>query len=523
MIYVEKLLVFLSLYLVIFCSTLKEGDTVSLVLYEYRFNKTEYNLTLLNKGVDIIDSFQTKMAYMKNNEEDSEIFDYYSKYFNRIWIFFAKDSETVNNLLAKDFNEKDINVIAIIISKNLNYTLPKNNSREIIPIFEIEENYTDELKSYDIRNNTKEIFFLLKINRLINNYPENYLFFISLSIGLLGIFILIIWKVLIKMTRFVYILNLHKILSILIHLHILLGLVLIIKSLSIRGETMYGEYDSSIFIDAILVVINTIYRTALWFFILLVSHGWGISVQELGREDFKYFFKIFFAIYLIICLDQLIDSLIPMIWLFYVSEIKNLIFYIYMLYLLLYKIRKNLKFLERKYYYAAILSPDYLESLIYKIKLVKKLRLLFIFYLPLYISTLTLHKTIFIKYDNSLLELYDYLSLDIILEALFLFLLRPKKLPDNYNIDYGEANEETGLIYNYKLPNYSEAFNNNQKITHYEIVECQEHNFPIIIIGPNNSSFNNNFIRNGGDTSFIGNIDINKYFNNLQIGYSIKE
>ena len=81
------------------------------------------------------------------------------------------------------------------------------------------------------------------------------------------------------------------------------------------------------------------------------------------------------------CLDQIIDSASTGIWVFLLSEIKNLIFYISMLFLMLKKIRKTISFLERKLYYARALSLEYVEALVYKINLINKFKIMLYSYI----------------------------------------------------------------------------------------------------------------------------------------------
>lgn len=519
------LMIFFSLPSNIFSSKLKDGDTVSLILYEYGFNQTSFNLSLLNEKRKIYDKIISRLAYFSDLEKDSEILDYYTKYFNRIWIFFADNTSIINSLLAKDYDKYLINILAILIPDNLNYKMPegeKNNNKDI-PVFSISSNFTDQMKNSDIRKAAKDTSFLLYIERKIKFYPENYLLIVSLLFLLIGVGFIVYWKILMKIVRAINILTLHKLLLIVIRGNIFLGIALLVKAISIRGEEVDSEYESSIFIDAILIIIDSIYRTSLWFFILLTSHGWGISAQELGRDDYKFFFKMFFFIYIVICLDQLIDSFIDTIWVFQVSEIKNILFYTYLFVLIIKKIKFNIKFLQRKYYYSLILSPEYIDAILYKIKVLKKLRIMICFYLPLYLTGVVLHKTVFYPYDNPLLELFDYLIVDIIIQIFFLIILRPKELPENYSVDFGQSVEEdTGMIYNYKLPNYSEAFSKEEKISKNLInaVKEKEVEIPIVVIGPNNkNTFNNSFIRSGPDVNDLAENDINKYFNHLNIGY----
>ena len=73
-----------------------------------------------------------------------------------------------------------ITINGIIIPKRLNYEIPKENNNKNIPIFIVDDNYTDFLYSYDIRNINKHVYFIVEIKRAIPYYPETYLLIIPI-------------------------------------------------------------------------------------------------------------------------------------------------------------------------------------------------------------------------------------------------------------------------------------------------------------------------------------------------------
>ena len=67
----------------------KKSELFSLLIYENTFLKDTYNLTLLNSKDSKFSNSPSKLAYITDLDNlDSEIYNYYSKYFNRIWIFY---------------------------------------------------------------------------------------------------------------------------------------------------------------------------------------------------------------------------------------------------------------------------------------------------------------------------------------------------------------------------------------------------------------------------------------------------
>ena len=497
-------------------TVIKDNDYVSLVYYEYSINITEINLTLLNRESEVAESESARIAYMRGGDLDKEIYEFYNKYFNHRWIFFTDNSSVANDLLLKNFDDLNINVYGLIVTKNLNYTIPKNNKNKDLSIYEIDDNFTQILINFDVRNNNKNIYFVLKIIYAISTYPENYLLIVSLAILFCAIGFLIFWNISLRTINHNYVFFIHKILYLLIYFNLFLGITLSLKSYFIRGTNFNEDNDSTIFIDVAIISLTGIYRTTLWIFILIFSMGYGISLQKLSRNDFKYCLKSFVFIYIILCMDQIIDSLITIKSIFgkyfQVSEIKNLIFYIIMLIILIQKQNQNISFLKRKFYYAQFISPEFTDAISVKFSLIKKFRILICFYLPLFLTALILHKTIFYDYDNTLLELYDYLIVDQITCFFVLVLIRPKIVPQNYNVDLGDdINADPGSIYKFKCPNYNENHIVITKITGKQINLIQNDNLPIVIIGPNNVKFNG-----ANDTQ------INRYFTNVQIGFSYK-
>ena len=211
------------------------------------------------------------------------------------------------------------------------------------------------------------------------------------------------------------------------------------------------------------------------------------------------------------CLDQIIDSTGVKLWVFHLSEIKNILFYTGMMFLLLKKINKANRFLERKLYYARSIALEYIEPLDYKIKLMNKFRRMLYSYVVFYILVLILHKAALSAYDTPLLETYDYTIVDIYLSAHFLFIFRPRQLPPNFNVDLGNnMDQDIGLIYKAFLPKYN-LVNNLFKTAPKDIQSVKGKNIPILVLGPCLSHY---------DTGGRKEISINNYINNIEIGFA---
>ena len=509
-----KLIPFILLYSLIKSTKLKEKDSVSLVYYEYTYNISEINLEMKNPNSNIQDSIQCHLAFIKDyKSEYEEIFNFYSSYINRQWIFFSNNISAINNLLKIDYDSKDLYLFALLIPKSLENETIENE--ENIPLFFINDNYTENMDKWDIRYATKNIFFTIKINHFIQFYPELYFIILSFCIMICTFSLLVYYKISLKQVNAIHILPLQRFGLMLIYLNNLLCIILLIKSINIRGKKVYEDEDeSSILIDTALFTLNGMYKTTLWAFALILGYGWNISIQQISQRDCKFFLRTLLLIFFTLSIDQIIDAIFPPIFTINISEIKNAIFYSIIIFIICKRIQKNINFLKFKIQYCILISPEFIDSLVYKINLVKKLRILCILYLVFYIILVALNKTVFSKYDNSVFESYDYLALDALFLYALLILFRPKKLPINYKVDLGDNLDiDEGNIYKYRLPKYSEAFSKNENLTKKQIESCKKHEIPIVVIGPNNKNIEN-------EDNMINNNSINKYFLNLNLGFA---
>ena len=508
-----RYLIILAFIITIHSSKLKKDDELYLIHVEYQYNITKYNFSILNREEAEINEFlSSRIAYMNNTNSDKDIFDKYSNYINKQWLFLVNSSEVADYLLKKkDYKKNQLYINGIIVPKNLKYNMPEENNNKKIPVFEVEDNLTYSFYSNDIRNMEKHIYYIFEIKRAISSYPEKYLLTISILCLLISIFIFVFWKIIMKRTRHIYVLLYHKMLYSIPIFMFLLSISLLIKSIDIKGQSPYQEVESSVYIDTALITLDALYRTLLWFLILLMCCGWKISIQTLSREDLKFLMKMFLIIYIAMCLDQIIDSTSAGIWVFHLSEIKNLIFYVAMIFLMLRKIRKTVFFLERRLYYARALSLEYVDALVFKINLIKKFKLMLYTYIGIYILFIFIHKVIVYPYDTTLLEVYNYSIVDIYLSIYFLYLLRPRELPRNYNVDFGNnIDEDIGIVYKAFLPKFNNI-NERKENTQKELLSCKGKDIPILVLGPCISHKNGT-----GEEEF----SINNYINNVEVGYS---
>jgi len=507
------ILIFLTILISVNSAVLNEDDKLNLIQVEYGYNITNFDLEVLNRDdAEINDFLSSRIAFMNGSSFDNEIFDIYSVYINKYWMFIVNSSSVADSLLERDdYKKNELYINGIIVPKSLNYKMPEKNNNKKIPIFIVNDNITEALSVYDIRYMNKHTYFLFEIKRAISNYPETLFLVISILLIIVSLGMAIYWKITMKSLARINILALHKFLYTIPFLMTFVSITLIVKAVDIRGRDPNIEYEDSIYVDTALITLSAIYKTILWFFILLVSLGWKISIQILRREDCKFLMKMFLLIYIVMCLDQIIDSTGVKVWVFHLSEIKNIIFYAGIMFLLMKKISKIISFLERKLYLSRALTLEYVEALVYKIKLMNQFKLMLFIYIGVYLIVLIIHKTVAGPYDSSLLETFDYTTVDFFLSIYFLLIFRPRQLPPNFNFDFGNnVEEDIGLIYKAFLPKYS-AINYTFKENPIEIQNLKGKNIPIIVLGPCLSRL---------DTGGEAEININNYINNIEIGFA---
>ena len=519
---------------------------ISLVLLQNSIEQFSYNLTLLNINAETSLTSKitpSKLAYITDIENtDKILIDKFSKYYNKYWLFYINNSSIINEVLETVFDDVYIN--AIIIPSYLRSEIFPNiylNNYEI-PIFEISDNHDESMISNDIRKNNKNLFFKLRIVKEFIAYPKIYLIILSLFIIFISFITLSIWSHLIKNTLNEYIFNYHNAQKFLPYTQGMLGLTLIFKSISINNnENSYIDYDnnsyyndneedqfSTAILDIIILIMNTIYRSLFWMFVYLFCYGWCISIQTLTNEQSKNCIKLFLIIFIILWLDDTVDKILGNLWIFYISEIKNFLLYMILLLFLIRLIKKNISFLERKYYYSLLLIPGFTNVILFKINLIKKLRIsLFSFYI-FYFLVLLINKFLLSNYNSNFLGVTHYIIPYLCSGIIFMILLRPRVLPENYDVGLGNIlSDENGNIYKCKLPKFNLMVEGNYEdlLTKEKSFKIKEEIGPIIVLGPNKNYFDyyENFIINNNIETTNSENDINKYFKGLNVGFQINE
>ena len=497
----------------------KKPQLLSVSVYENSFKKDTYNITLINPSYVKILKNPSKLAYITDiNNKDSIILDNYTKYYNKIWLFFMTDISELKQVIEKKYENDNILITGLIIPESLDYNDIDMENIEKFPLFTINETLNKTLINYDIRKNKKNVYFII-------NYTENLLlqfFIVFSSISLISAIVIgVVWNILEKKVGPDYLFNYHERMKYVLCSHIFLAITLIFKTVSLMRTE---NYELTVAVEISLYLSVSFFRSLLWFLIYLISCGWNICFQELPMNEQRKMYKIFIGIALFFWIDDVLDKYCKKLWVFNISEIKNIILFAVLTILTRRNINKNIISLNRKYNYALNLLQDYADGISEKIKLLKYLKYEIFCYLPLYLMVLLINKLFLIDYDNPIILLYIYLIPDFILEFAFMFLLRPKIVPIFFGIDLGGMfNEEVGNTYICTLPKYEDFNDENvkEKIT-YDYYDENE-KIPIVVFGPENSK-NNSFMDE--DIPEYANpidLEINKYFASIKVGYIEKD
>jgi len=121
--------------------------------------------------------------------------------------------------------------------------------------------------------------------------------------------------------------GLQKSFLILIYLRTSLSIITIyfvylnLKSSSIE-DTEFNQSTGlmKIYVETIIITLNSVLQTLVWFQILIVAYGWQIHRGMFRREELRKLVIIFIILYLLICFDQIIDLVLSGVKIWKVKE-----------------------------------------------------------------------------------------------------------------------------------------------------------------------------------------------------------
>ena len=491
---------------------LKQNELI-LTAYENSFIKNKFNLLIINSEEVKVSNTPSKLAYINDeNNIDSIIYKYNSKLSNQNWILYISNLNQINDILLKDLKSKKIFINAIIIPKKFNFLLIEHNKKNI-PIFVINDDLDSIIQNYDIRRKIRNTYFIFGNKLMI---PKKYILGFAILFFIGSFIMLVFWLISIKKINSNYIFSYHRKFIYILISQITLSISLLIKTISIL-KVEYLKFSSTV--EFSFSLSNTLFKATLLYLIYLISHGWNIYYIDLLNEEQKILGRIALYLFFIFWIDEILEKCVEYIWIFSIAELKTIFFNIIFIFHIIRKINKILNILKTKYYYSISLMTEYSKDIKQKINLLSNLISIILIYFIIYIFIILLHKFFFNDNNYSLLLIYNNLIPYIILELLFLILIRPKIVSKYYNIDLENLfNEINGNNYKCILPTYNEIENKFEKDKLYAQNDNDNNEIPIIIINSyvNNININPN---NANKLYEIKEHEINKYFKNLQIGY----
>ena len=125
-----------------------------------------------------------------------------------------------------------------------------------------------------------------------------------------------------------------------------------------------------IYLNMVIVTLNSILITVLWFFLILICYGWLIYKNNFTRNEFKRLTLYFIMLYVGISMDQIVDLFFNNVTISF-SDWKNFIVFSLLGFLCISLVRTTVKILRMKYTYAANYSREFLPSLKLKINNIK--------------------------------------------------------------------------------------------------------------------------------------------------------
>jgi hypothetical protein len=500
---------------------------IYLNVYEFEMNTTRYLLTQLNKDVEYYEDQFAFIAQIQS-EDNYTMIENLSYNYNHFWIFYTDQPNLIEYILekTKSMNKNKYTHrlfyynFAIIFPENISY--PKNKSEKNIPLFTIPLDAIENFTNYDYNLGDKRINFILKTENIIYEYPINYMIFISIVFISIGIFFVIFYNIRLKYNE-QDTLTIQKLFILIIYSNLLNSISIFICCLNLKGKDPNAKEEedtSTITISTFLTLFDSFFRVFLWSFILLISMGLQITKAFFNRNEIKLVIKLIILFYVVCTFEQLMNE-IDTKTVFKGSEIKNIIFYSFLIYFLYIKIKKNIEILKRKIQYCLFFSREYISALVLKLNMMKDLLMCLICFYIMYILLIFIHKIFFLKYNTDYFLIFQYHYLDTLLMIAFLVIFRPRQFPEFFNANFGDDTGTFPNVYQIKNKNLKKLCDKNvnfgfeKKATEKDLKNSMKKNIPLIILNPIDiKKFEKKDINLNEDEN-----DINVIIENVNLGF----
>lgn len=303
----------LILYIIICLFNLFAAENLNtdmlLTVYDYSINTSHYNVSLIhsdNGSQKLNASLYCKLAAIIIPDKIRKV-ESLGQLFNKNWLFYTEKPEIVKYIIDRTEDISIyINVQGIIVPEDILEKIQNYFSKQI-PIIAINSSYKEEMKKLDYEDRGKNTFVVLTNYKEFISYPLTYFIIIS-SLAFVILFgFAFIWAFKYKITDAAHIMTLQKIILFYPVADALLNGTILLNVLLVKGKSDSNN-GYNVYIETALVTINAVFRTILWFIIVLIISGWQITKQQLSRPEMKFYIKVYVFIYIAMCIDQIIDS-----------------------------------------------------------------------------------------------------------------------------------------------------------------------------------------------------------------------
>ena len=273
------------LFFIGFNNMLSQQKQLILTIYQYNTNTSEINMTQKIKDKEDDEIGSGKIAYINTNE-DIERVKKYSKYYNKLWFFLIDNESMIKEM--ESYNDTEVKPNGIIsrsdfdFSKIKNYPVYISNSSD----WTNQTEFMEFLKKYDYFEGQTNTFARFSYLRQEIIYPIVYLMINSITVLSLSVLVAVLWNIKKKFVNPGSIFLLQSLYIYIIYFNILLAITIVVEVFLVLRNSKESS-QKEVYIETALVTFNAIFRTLLWFIIIIVIAGWQILTQKLEREDIK--------------------------------------------------------------------------------------------------------------------------------------------------------------------------------------------------------------------------------------------
>lgn len=268
------------------------------------------NVTFMNNKNPNVDFSKTGKVWHFKSKDDLNILIEQYLIVSHYYIFLFDNFELFEYFITIQI-QYQLFINGIIVTNNSEFNDEKAKAVILFSnysIFMYANNSINALDIYDIRNEDNNYFIHLSYSLIIYIMPLNYLKWMSIVGLVLSLILPVWWNIKLRYTPEDSQLLLQKVIVFLPYLNVIVTGMIVFQMFSIKDRGGTISNTSNIYIETVLVTIRAIFRTLLWFFIILVASGWQLVVRTLSRDDIKSYIKIYVFIYIVICVDQIVDA-----------------------------------------------------------------------------------------------------------------------------------------------------------------------------------------------------------------------